>query len=83
MGDQFATCHQGYMKSQGGGLVRVWGVNDLAAALYQPAWPFYSQLHEASCDIRYGLGLRVPLDKLAHALKSLKADFDGSPLVAP
>ena len=83
MEDRYADRHHGYMKNDQGQRVRVWGVNDLVAELYKPVYPLYSQLHEASVDVRYYKGLRVPLGKIADAAKSIGDSYRNGDLVAP
>lgn len=84
MADQSATRHQGYIQfGAGGRKTKVWGLNDLVAVLYRPVWPFYVQLHEASVDVRYGTGLRVPLAKIGDAQKLIKDEFVAGTLIAP
>lgn len=84
MADQTATRHQGYMQfGHGGRRTKIWGLNDLVALLYRPVWPFYAQLHEGSVDVRYGTGLRVPLEKIADAQRLIRDEFAAGTLVAP
>jgi hypothetical protein len=84
MADRDVTKHKGYMKfGPGASRTKVWGLSDLVALLYRSINPFYSQLHEASVDVRYGTGLRVPLDKLAAAQKLIKDEYAAGTLLAP
>lgn len=83
MADQTATRHQGYMQfGTGGSRTKVWGLNDLVGVLYRQVWPIYLQMHEASVDVRYGTGLRVPLDKIGEAQELVKAEYAAGTLVA-
>lgn len=83
MAERAATRHKGYMQyGPGGRRTKVWGLNDLVQLLYRPVFPYYSQLHEGSVDVRYGSGLRVPLQRLAEAQKLIKDEFAAATLVA-
>lgn len=84
MADRRTTRHHGYMQfGPGGSRTKIWGLNDLIGALYKHVWPFYLQLHEASIDVRYNNGLRVPLEKVAQAHGLIKDEFTAGTLVAP
>lgn len=83
MADRHVDRHHGHFQYDQGQRTKIWGVNDLVAELYRPIFPLYSQLHEASCDIRYGTGLRVPLQKLADARDTIATEYGQGRLVAP
>jgi hypothetical protein len=83
MADQATNRHHGYMQfGTGGSRTKIWGLNDLVGVLYRQVWPFYLQMHEASVDVRYGTGLRVPLDRIGEAQGLVKAEYTAGTLVA-
>lgn len=70
MEDRYVSHHQG----RAGSNVR-FGVSDIVARLYRPVAGKYDRLHQCSIDVRYGPGLRAPLDTVFGYWRELEPQF--------
>lgn len=78
--DKNVTRHHGGWRRSG----RVWGVNELVALLYPAIQADYERLHQASCNVRYELGLpNGALADLPGRLAAIRACSDAGTLIAP
>jgi hypothetical protein len=79
--DRYIDRHKGRQRP---GQPRQWGVNEIVTLLYKPIARPYDRLHQASIDVRYGVGLDpVALPDLLRDL-ALIEDLEGrNEIVAP
>jgi hypothetical protein len=79
MADRHATRHKGIRNTANG---RVWGVNDLVFLLYRPVSAAYERLHQASIEVRYGMGHPPAVEDMRVDLATIKGAYADGQLQA-